>query len=325
MSVSYPDNALVDEVRAASRLMVRELGFMRATVAATAYGPSAVHAILEIGARGTMTGSQIAEVLGLEKSSVSRLVAKLVAAGEVVGIPAEGDARTKPLRLTAQGEATLAAIHAFAGRQVAAALARLDDSRRRTVAAGLTAYAQALREERLGAPAEGPVPRIVRGYRPGALGRIAEMHGRTYARTLGFGPLFEGRVAAGLAAFSGRLDHPANGLWLALDGERIIGSVAIDGEGLAATLGDGVAHLRWFIVEDGWRGHGIGRRLLAQAVAFCDADPAVREIRLWTVRGLDAARRLYEAAGFRLAEEYIGAQWGAEVLEQSFSRHREVG
>lgn len=47
--------ALIDDIRAASRLMVRELGFMDATVAASDYPPSAVHTILEIGIRGPMT------------------------------------------------------------------------------------------------------------------------------------------------------------------------------------------------------------------------------------------------------------------------------
>ena len=41
-------------------------------------------------------------------------------------------------------------------------------------------------------------------------------------------------------------------------------------------------------------------------------------MRLWTFAGLDAARRLYERAGFRLAEERRGTQWGIEVTEQRF-------
>jgi hypothetical protein len=39
---------------------------------------------------------------------------------------------------------------------------------------------------------------------------------------------------------------------------------------------------------------------------------------LWTFQGLDAARRLYEKHGFRLAEEREGSQWGERVLEQRF-------
>ena len=36
---------LVSEIRVASRLMVRELGFMNTTLAATDYSPSAVHTL----------------------------------------------------------------------------------------------------------------------------------------------------------------------------------------------------------------------------------------------------------------------------------------
>ena len=102
---------LIDDIRAASRLMVRELGFMEATVAATDYPPSAVHAILEIGIRGPMTSGQIAGFLHLEKSSVSRLVRKLIESGELREMSDAADARVKPLTLTAKGQRTLAGLH----------------------------------------------------------------------------------------------------------------------------------------------------------------------------------------------------------------------
>ena len=63
----------------------------------------------------------------------------------------------------------------------------------------------------------------------------------------------------------------------------------------------------------------VGARLLGQAVALCDSG-LFREAQLWTFQGLDAARCLYEAQGFRLAEARPGAQWGKEVLEQRFVR-----
>jgi GNAT superfamily N-acetyltransferase len=137
---------------------------------------------------------------------------------------------------------------------------------------------------------------IERGYRPGAIGRVVEMHGRIHARVSGFGLVFESKVAAGLAEFATRLENPRSGLWLAMAGDAVVGAIAIDGEDLGADA----AHLRWFVVEDGFRGAGIGRRLLAGAVGFCDAR-GFAETRLWTFRGLDAARKLYEAHGFVLA------------------------
>jgi DNA-binding MarR family transcriptional regulator len=137
--------SLVDDIRAASRQMVRELGFMDATVAATDYPPSAVHAILEIGMCGPMTSGQLAEYLHLEKSSVSRMVRKLVASGELKETSDNADARVKPLALTPKGRRTLAALHAFGRRQVGGALAQLSEADRRTVRDGLTLYARALR------------------------------------------------------------------------------------------------------------------------------------------------------------------------------------
>lgn len=160
-----------------------------------------------------------------------------------------------------------------------------------------------------------PAVVIERGYRTGVIGRAVQMHADYYSRAAGFGRIFESKVAAGLAEFAGRLDNPRNGLWVAVCNGDIVGTVAIDGEDMAPDA----AHLRWFIVGDGHRGGGVGKRLLAQAVASCDRQ-AFPETRLRTFRGLDAARRLYEAAGFSLAEEFPGRNWGEEVMEQRFVR-----
>jgi GNAT superfamily N-acetyltransferase len=160
-----------------------------------------------------------------------------------------------------------------------------------------------------------PVPEITFGYRPGIIGRVTEMHATFYARHAGFGRVFESQVAGGLAEFVARPDNPGNGLWAAVTGECIVGAIVIDGQ----DLGPGIAHLRWFIVDDGIRGGGIGRQLIAAAVAFCDRRAFI-ETHLWTFQGLDAARKLYETNGFKLAEERPGDQWGTTVLEQRFVR-----
>jgi DNA-binding MarR family transcriptional regulator len=142
------DPALVDRIRAASRLMVRELGFMQATVAATDYPPSAVHALLEIGERETMTAVELSAFLGLEKSSVSRMIRKLIEAGELREAASTGDGRIKRLLLTAKGRRTREAIQAFGRQQVMNALARLAPAQRQKVAEGLALYAEALEAHR---------------------------------------------------------------------------------------------------------------------------------------------------------------------------------
>lgn len=156
---------------------------------------------------------------------------------------------------------------------------------------------------------------ILSGYQTGLIARVTEMHARFYARTSRFGQRFESVVAGGLASFCDRLEHPKNGIWAAMQGDNIVGSVAIDGE----DLGENVAHLRWFILDDGVRGGGVGRKLLATALAFADQQ-GFPETHLWTFSGLDVARHLYEAEGFNCVEERLGNQWGTQVLEQRFVR-----
>ena len=128
--------------------MVRELGFMEQALAATYYPPSAVHTILEIGARGPLTSVQLAEILHLEKSSVSRMVRKLVECGELNEASDAADARIKPLSLTPKGRRTLAALHEFGRRQVSGALSHLTETERKLVREGLVIYAKALKASR---------------------------------------------------------------------------------------------------------------------------------------------------------------------------------
>lgn len=315
------DTPLIQQIRTASRLMVRELGFMNTTLAATHYSPSAVHTLLEVSVRGTITAAQLVTLLGLEKSSVSRMVARLLAAGELEERPCAEDARSKSLALTAKGHDTVATINAYGTRRVVEALAHLDEAQQRTVASGLAAYAQALAQCRDAALAETTPPiSLVTGYQPGAIGRIAQMHGEYYARHHDFGAFFEGKVASGVAEFATRLSSPVNQIWLAMREGKIVGSVAIDGE----DLGQQQAHLRWFILDDSCRGTGIGRRLLSEAMAFCDSGQ-FSDVQLWTFKGLDAARKLYESFGFTLTREWQGDQWGKMMTEQQFTRPGNAG
>lgn len=146
--VSESETFEIQKVRDSSRRIVRELGFMKPTVAGTDLPPSAVHSIIEIGSNDGLTAGALGEILNLEKSSVSRMLRKLIDAGEVEERVNPNDARSKLLRLTVHGEATFAAINRFGHGQVAAAFLHLSDDQRRIVVAGLSAYAEALHRVR---------------------------------------------------------------------------------------------------------------------------------------------------------------------------------
>lgn len=154
---------------------------------------------------------------------------------------------------------------------------------------------------------------ITRGYVPGAIGRIVELHGTYYARHWGFGLFFEAKVAAELSDFMTSYDADRDALWVAEIDGRVEGGIVIDGSHAA----ESGAHLRWFILSDALRGKGVGRQLISGAVDFCSTR-GYPTIFLWTFEGLDAARHLYESTGFSLTRQQTGAQWGTQVNEQMF-------
>jgi GNAT superfamily N-acetyltransferase len=162
---------------------------------------------------------------------------------------------------------------------------------------------------------QAPRPALTRGWRPGLLGDVVSLQARYYAAAWAFGNVFEAKLARGMAEFAARYDPRQDLILSTGDGSRTTGSITIDGSDPAAP--GGLLHLRWFILGDDARGQGLGRALLDEALAFARslARPGVY---LWTFSGLAPARRLYDAAGFRLVEEHLGCTWGTTVTEQRF-------
>ncbi len=126
----------------------------------------------------------------------------------------------------------------------------------------------------------------------------------------GYAAIFETYLAQGLGPFLEEFDPSIDGLWIAeVDGHRT-GCVAIQ------HTADG-AQLRWFFVEESFRGAGLGRDLLDVALAFC-RDAGYDVVYLWTMSDLVAARHLYEQAGFRVEAE-TDAPWLESGRQQKWT------
>ncbi|WP_018718486.1 GNAT family N-acetyltransferase [Arhodomonas aquaeolei] len=158
--------------------------------------------------------------------------------------------------------------------------------------------------------------RLVEGYCPGVIAEVIGLHMDYYAPAWGFGAPFEAKLARELGAFHARYD-PRRDLFVTARGGdgALLGTITVDG----GEDDPGGAHLRWFIVAPGMAGQGIGGALMRRADAFLRAIPYPRAY-LTTFRGLDAARRLYERYGFRLAGEEAQDPWAGHVGLQRFER-----
>ena len=147
--------------------------------------------------------------------------------------------------------------------------------------------------------------------RPGDIGSIIYLHGILYAQEYELDQTFEGYVASGLGEFAKSFDKRQDRLWLAEEGERVVGSIAIAGQPNQS------AQLRWFLVHPDVRGSGLGGSLLEQALEFCRARE-FKTVFLWTLSDLKAAAHLYEQAGFHRTEQKTHEIWGAVRTEERY-------
>jgi GNAT superfamily N-acetyltransferase len=161
---------------------------------------------------------------------------------------------------------------------------------------------------------------IYGGYWPGVIGRITELHGVYYYENWNFDVSFEAQVGRELSEFLSDFRDGRDFFRTARAGDRVAGSIVIDGK----EAGSKGARLRWFIVAPGFQRLGIGRRLIHEAVGFC-RDAGYGRIILWTFKGLDRARALYESAGFRIAVEHDIRQWGNRITEQMYALDLNAG
>ena len=152
-----------------------------------------------------------------------------------------------------------------------------------------------------------------RGYYPGMVGEITKAHAVYYFDNWGFDVTFETQVGKELSEFVRHFEETRDGLWVGRIKRVFAGAIAVDGRN-AYTEG---ARLRWFIVEPAFQKRGIGKGLLTEALEFC-RKMRYPQIYLWTFKGLEDARRVYEAVNFRLCEEHDVAQWGQQIREQKY-------
>jgi putative acetyltransferase len=281
--------AEVPSVRAASRQLVRELGFLNEAFPELECTAAQCHALLELELHGVLTAGELAEILLVDKSSATRVVSQLLERGLCDAVEDAHDRRRRRLVLTAQGRARLERVHAAANRQVDGALALLTPPERGRVLEGIGLYAKALRRARLQAGYE---LRLIRAEDDPDVARIIRSvlgeHGICGGAGTALGD-------AEVSAMSAGYRPPRAQYFVVVDRGRVVG-----GGGFAPLAGGDrrTCELRKMYFLPDTRGLGLGARLLSTCLEAARSAGYAR-CYLETMQSMERARRLYEAFGFR--------------------------
>jgi GNAT superfamily N-acetyltransferase len=130
-------------------------------------------------------------------------------------------------------------------------------------------------------------------FKPGYLGRLVQLLAEGYEKIWHSGTVFEVRMAREMCDFHDDYTPARDAFFTAHADGLLVGGVAVLGDQKERPG----ANLRWVIVEEDYRRRGIGRELLERSIAVC-RKRGFQSVHLWTVEGLDAARRLYDSLGF---------------------------
>ena len=138
------------------------------------------------------------------------------------------------------------------------------------------------------------------------MGWVVHRHGALYGQEYGWDEQFEALVASVVAKFIQNFDPKRERCWIAEKDGEIVGSVFL------VSASRTVAQLRVLLVEPKARGLGIGGHLVTAG------QTGYGKITLWTNSVLRAARRIYEAAGFRLVRKERHRSFGRDLIGETW-------
>jgi DNA-binding MarR family transcriptional regulator/RimJ/RimL family protein N-acetyltransferase len=289
----------IDAVRRFNRFYTGRIGLLPEDYLGSSHSLAEARVIFELGARKASTATALGRDLELDLGYLSRLLQGLKRRGVLQVRASAEDARRKVLTLTPRGQKTFHALDARSRKEIGELLGKLAPAERGALVGAMGAVERILE----GRPA-GEI--TLRAHRPGDMGWVVHAHGRLYSAEYGWDERFEALVARIVSDYIGKFDAARERVWIAeMDGAPV-GSVFLKKQSKTT------AKLRLLLIEPRARGRGLGKRLVAECIAFARAR-GYRKLVLWTQSNLAAARHIYRAAGFRLAKEYRHREFGYDL------------
>jgi len=296
----------VAAVRRFSRFYTRQLGLLQESLVHTRFSLTEARVLYELAHRETVRASELATDLDLDHGYLSRILRRFGDEGLLKKARAPNDARQSVIAITAKGRKAFAPLNKNSHDQVAAMLQRLRPVDQQRVTGAMAAVESLLGDTPKSVPAI-----VLRPHEAGDMGWVVSAHGAIYAAEYGWDMRFEALVAKVAAEFIENFDPKRERCWIAeLDGKRAGCVFVVERE-------PEVAQLRCLLVEPSARGHGVGRRLVEECLRFA-RSAGYRRMMLWTNKGLDSARKIYESVGFRLIGEQPHEDFGVPLVGQNW-------
>ena len=304
-----PADSYVEAIRRFSRFYTRRIGLLQEEFLGTDFSLTEGRVLYELAHKRESTAAAVAAALALDAGYLSRILSKFEKKKLIARTPSPTDGRQSILTLTAAGRKAFAPLEARSSEQVAKMISTLSEVKKRRLAEAMQTVEELLGGGGVEAEPAKPTGYVLRPPQVGDLGWVVHRQGALYWQEWGYDERFEALVAEIVAKFVQNFDAKRERCWIAERNEEIVGSVFLVKEA------EKTAKLRLLYVEPSARGLGIGGRLVAECVRFA-RQAGYEKIVLWTQSELDAARHVYEKAGFRVVEKKEHHSFGKDLTAE---------
>lgn len=291
----------VEKIRKFNRYYANTLGRIDQEIYNGDFPLTEARVINEIYARSGCTATEVREALGIDRGYMSRIIQRFEEDKIIIKKQSVEDKRQYQLFLTKYGEEIHQRLVEDANREVSKMVQGISKAELSTLVNSMEKIENIFSNDQ---PSKPKVS--IRPFKRGDAGYVVYLHGKLYSgEEYNFTEIFDYYVMKGLTEFI--IDNEGGNLWVAeVDGE-IAGSIAV------TKSSDGVAQLRWFILDNQYQGLGIGKKLIETALNFCK-EQGYQQVFLWTVSILGAARHLYRKYGFERTEEKPNDEWTENTI-----------
>lgn len=295
-------------VRKFNRFYTSYVGALNQKYFDSDYSLADVRVLYEISESNDITAQRIANELNLDKGYLSRIIKKFINDEIIEKKAFYKDKRAHILVLTLKGEILLKSLNKIVDKQIDEKIKDFSELEKKTLVDSMLTIEHMLSEKNK-LSSDDIIYRSV--IKPGDIGYVIYLHGIIYGQESIFSDEFESYVIKTFYQFMENFSPEYDRLFMAEYNGKIIGTIAI------VHNSEKEAQLRWFLLDPSFRGLGIGKKLLKDALDFCK-EKNFNNVFLLTTDLQKQAVAMYKQAGFKLTKSVKVSQWGATFTDERY-------
>ena len=298
----------ISNVRAFNRFITQQIGVLEEGLLQSPYSLTEARIIFEMANSEDVTAKDLGGELGLDAGYLSRILAKLEERKLLKKTRSEKDARHQILQLTAKGRKSFEMLDSRSRSEVTKLLENLSEENQKRMLGAMKTIRDVLEPD----SDEANRKFILRQHEPGDMGWVIFRNAVIYWEEYRWDERYEALVAKICADFINNFEPKRERCWIAeMDGERVGCVFLVKGND------EKTSKLRLLIVEPQARGLGLGARLVDECIRFAK-KAGYEKMTLWTNSVLEAARHIYEKAGFRVVKEEKHHSFGQDLIGETW-------